>query len=547
MTAEQQGPGHPQQARAAGAAWPGQSPPDATPAGPRPAARRRWAVAGWLAAGLGLSGLLLRISLGSPVIADGANPTLQAWDMLHGHVLLHGWVIADANYYTFELPLYALAGLLAGPHNLAAHIGSALTYLIVAAFAVALAAAGTRGAAAAARCGAVVAVLAAPLMLRQGVAVLLEEPDHIGTAVFLLASYLLIDRAPARRFTAPLLGLVLCAGQVGDATVAYIALPAILAVSAYRMLAARRVRTPGLAIAAAAVASLPAALAVRALMQHAGAYATVHPPARISPVSQWPHHAVVTLHAVLTLFGAQPAPGSGGPGIAAAAFGLACLLAAAAGFAKTCWTWRTAGWAEQLLAATIVINLAVYLVSALPNLHNSREIAAVLPCGAVLAARVLLPARLTSAPRARVTLAVAALAAVVPLAAAAVRPPATAPSVPLAGWLRAHRLSYGIAGYWDASSVTLSSGDRVRVRAVVSKRGVFHAYNWETNLGWYAPPRYDATFVIADPPHAWPTENCTAGQFERAFGRPAMTRRVAGYEILIYRRNLLALVGSPAR
>ena len=42
-----------------------------------------------------------------------------------------------------------------------------------------------------------IAILAAPLVIRQGVAVLVEEPDHIGTVAFLLGAFLLIDRAPA--------------------------------------------------------------------------------------------------------------------------------------------------------------------------------------------------------------------------------------------------------------------------------------------------------------------------------------------------------------
>ena len=71
----------------------------------------------------------LRISLGSRVNSDGANNALQAWDMLHGHVLLHGWLIGDATFYFFELPLNAITGLLFGMGNFAAHVASALTYL----------------------------------------------------------------------------------------------------------------------------------------------------------------------------------------------------------------------------------------------------------------------------------------------------------------------------------------------------------------------------------------------------------------------------------
>ena len=163
----------------------------------RPAARRWWAAAAWAGGGLALFAYFLRISLGSRVNSDGANNALQAWDMLHGHVLLHGWLIGDATFYFFELPLNAITELLFGMGNLAVHAASALTYLIVAVCAVALAVTDSRGPARAARGAVVVAVLAAPLLTTSSVGLLLEEPDHIGTSVFLLASFLLIDRAPA--------------------------------------------------------------------------------------------------------------------------------------------------------------------------------------------------------------------------------------------------------------------------------------------------------------------------------------------------------------
>jgi hypothetical protein len=512
-----------------------------------PAVRRALPAAAWAVCGLALFAALLRISLGSPTIADGANPELQAWDMLHGQVLLHGWIAADANYYTLELPLYALSEAAFGLRDLAGHAGSALTYLIVAACAVAVACTGSRGAAVAARSGVVIAVLASPLVMRQGVAVLVEEPDHIGTAAFLLGAFLLIDRAPGWRFTAPLTGVILWIGQVGDATVRYLAVPAILLVAGYRVLAARKIRSPGTAIAAAAAASVPLSMLTRSLMQHAGAYATVHPPSAIAPAGQWPRHLAVALHALLTLFGVLFPARATALSAAAAIFGLACLMAAAFGFAKAMLQWRSASWAEQLLCVTIVINLAVYVASGLPNLHNSREIAAVLPCGAVLAARGLVPARIASASRARALAVITALAAVLPLAAAAARPPAVPPAVPLAAWLKAHGLRYGLAGYWDASPVALESGGQVQVRAVTRKAGAYRAYDWETKLGWYNPSRHDATFVIADPRHAWPTEDYTAAGFERYFGHPVAIHRVAGRRILIYRANLLGQVGPPAR
>ena len=499
----------------------------------RPAARRWWAAAAWAGGGVALFAYFLRISLGSRVNSDGANNALQAWDMLHGHVLLHGWLIGDATFYFFELPLNAITELLFGMGNLAVHAASALTYLIVAVGAVALAVTDSRGPARAARCAVVVAVLAAPLLTTSSVGLLLEEPDHIGTSAFLLASFLLIDRAPGRRFTAPLLCVILCAGQLSDLTVRYVAVPAVLLVCGYRALAARRLRSDDAALVVAAAASVPMESLIRASMRHLGAYSMAAPGARLSPMRLWPHNAAATWLDVRILFGSVVAPDTR-LGSVGAAFGLACLLAAVFGLGRVAWTWRTARRAEQLLCAAIVINIGVFLVSVFPGAAASHEIAVVLPCGAVLAARACVPARITGMPQAFVAVTATALAALMPLAAAATRPPLRPATAPLAAWLEAHRLTYGIAGYWDAAVATMQSGDRVQILSVgIKDEKIFVPY-WETNALWYNASRYDASFVVADHLGKYPP-----AMFERHFGRPAATYRVASWFVLVYRTNLL--------
>src|SRR5271154_4352501 len=48
-----------------------------------------------------------RQSLSSPLSSDGAGNALQAWDILHGNLLLHHWWVSDVSFYTTELPQYA--------------------------------------------------------------------------------------------------------------------------------------------------------------------------------------------------------------------------------------------------------------------------------------------------------------------------------------------------------------------------------------------------------------------------------------------------------
>ncbi len=216
------------------------------------------------------------------------------------------------------------------------------------------------------------------------------------------------------------------------------------------------------------------------------------------------------------------------------------------------WTWRRASAAEQLLAVAIVFNLGVYLVSATPEASGFHEVAAVLPCGAVLAARTLVPARITGELRAVAVVMATALIALLPLGSAATRPSAgpalgpaqgdsaAAPTAPLTSFLQAHGRRYGIAGYWEASIVSLQSSDKVEVRAVVvaQKR---HTTTWEINAPWweasslrYDATRYDATFAVADVHGRYP-----AAAFEQVFGRPAATYRVQNWLILEYHTNLL--------
>jgi hypothetical protein len=144
-------------------------------------------------------------------------------------------------------------------------------------------------------------------------------------------------------------------------------------------------------------------------------------------------------------------------------------------------------------------------------------------------------------PRAFAAVAATGLIALLSLATAATRPPMSPASAPLAAWLEAHGLRYGIAGYWDASVVTLQSGNRVQIRAVDPYWNIgghpglnIYVPGWESNDLWYNASRYDATFAVADSHGRYP-----AADFEHVLGKPAATYRVASWLVLVYRANLL--------
>jgi hypothetical protein len=504
------------------------------------ASRRRWVAAAWVAGCAVLYAFYFRIALSAPINSDEANIALQGWDLVHGHFLLHGWILSDAAFNTLEMPLYGLSELVFGVHQVALDVAAALWFLIVTVFAMLLAMTGSHGRARLARAGVTVAILA--MSFPANVRVDVGSPDHMGTAAFLLACFLLINRAPGWRWTAPLVFLILFAGEVGDDTVRYIAVPAIVLGCGYHMLAARKIRTTDGAIALAALASVPLELLFRAGIRHLGAYQMRGANVALVPLREWPHNAKLTFHAIRQLVDAVNQP-KDPLGYAGTALGYICLLLILAGVIKVLVTWRTASRADQFLVLAMACNIAAYQVTDMPASSSDYEISAVLPCAAILVARVLVPAQLRARILTRIAVAAATMAGLVPLTAAALLSPATglgnsSTAVTLIPWLESHHLTYGLANYWNGSAVTVQSGDRVALRTMGITGHQSAIFNWETDKAWFDPSRYDATFVVlqsGDPA-------MTVADVRNAFGKPASIAHLPGWEIMIYHKNLLKQV-----
>jgi hypothetical protein len=209
---------------------------------------------------------------------------------------------------------------------------------------------------------------------------------------------------------------------------------------------------------------------------------------------------------------------------------------------------------DQVLGVAIVANVALFLLTNVADLA-AHEVAVIVPFGAALAARVLVPA-LTRRPG-KVRASPARLAALV--AGSAVLAGYTAgfgyeltrPSVPpanisLAPWLLEHHLTYGLSGYWTSSSVTVNSGQRVQVRALMQytlKRDL-----WMAKADWYDPRLHYANFVVLDNLPGFMNHWEPRRLIGKYFGAPAQTYHVGPYTIMVWHRNLLDdIPGQPVR
>jgi len=191
----------------------------------------------------------------------------------------------------------------------------------------------------------------------------------------------------------------------------------------------------------------------------------------------------------------------------------------------------------QMFAVAFAAVLAAYLLG---TKADSNEIVGLLPIGAVLAGRVLgkkvIDSGLVPA------LGVVFLSVTVMLVGNASSPPKPNPNHLVASWLQEHHYKYGLAGYWNASSVTAETGGNVMVRPIRTYQDFVLATNFETDATWYDPQQHFANFVI------WTsTDFCGDLCLKRkgligAFGKPAQEYAVGSYLVLVYNKNLLQSV-----
>jgi hypothetical protein len=506
----------------------------------------------------------LRVSRTYTENSDSANILLMSWDMLHGNLLLHGWYLSDVSFYSTELPQYALLEGLIGLHADTAHVAAAMTYTLVVLLAVLLARRPTSGTAWPPM--ALTAGLMIAPQLGVGVFVLLMSVGHIGTAVPLMLTWLVVDwgtRQP--RWVIPVIVAVLLTWVlVADPLVLVVGIVPLVAACVVRVVRGVSAARPAergavlqarwfeVSLAAAAILAYGLADLVNRLLRAGGGF-FLHPLGyHLAPAHTWPKHAWVTGEGLLALFGAKPQ----GPA-AEMAFAVLHL----AGVALVAWAlWRVArrflSWPDlisQVLLLAIVLNVVFYVPSTLANATdlNAREFAVVLPFGAVLAGRVLAEPIATRAGRGesaglawlrgarwRAGLA-AALAAgyLASLGYAAAQPSVPPANAQLAAFLAEHHLSDGISGYWLSSIVTVGSDGAVTIRAVQPS---LRPYLWEAKGSWYDPGSQRATFLVTDSQagffnHWEPNASALA-----ALGPPVRTYHVGPYTVLVWNKNLLA-------
>jgi hypothetical protein len=523
-----------------------------------PGPRLRWLEpAAWTLGALFAFVCYLRISRTLATNSDGASQALQAWDMLHGNLVLHGWQLSDVSFYTTELPEYMLVELLRGLNADVVHVASAMTYTMAVVLAALLARSTATGRAAFARVLVTAGIMIAP-QLTSGVAIVLSSPDHFGTSVPVLVVWLILDRARPRWYVPILAAVLLAWAVVADQLVLLIGVLPLAIVSATRLHQAVVIdRQPlkrqryDLALLAAAVTAAAAADVAFKILRASGGYLLHPPPDQFVAVQLISRSLSVTAEGLLLLGGADFLGHQLSLGTVVLLLHLGGVFLAGLGI----WVaakrfWRDRNLVDQLLVVAIAANLAAYIVSTRAyGIAGTREIAPVLPFAAVLAGR-LLAERLLAARLAPALIVVLA-GYLAGLSYSVVQPPAPIQDQQLISWLTAQHLTSGLGSYWQSNSVTLATSDRIRIRSLSfsaahglptgepGPNAKLVPTVWDTKFQWYDPRTQSADFVVLGGPQGF-SRLSDKSLVLATFGPPARSSHVGTYEVLVWNKNLLA-------
>ncbi len=507
--------------------------------------------------------------------SDGAAQALQGWQMLHGHVRLAGWLTGDVNFATTEVPEYALVEAVRGLTPDAIHVAAAITYVLSLVLAALVARGDSRGREAVGRSALAVGIMLAP-QLDAGTYTVLNSPDHFGTAVPVLLAWLIVDRSSRkaegrlagiwrRRWWVPVaVAVILTWTGIADETLLFIGALPLAVTCAYRAVRTLAARRQSLAFArfdiALAVAGLVATVVTLAgphILAAVGGPLESAPITALSPLNMifW-HNLRVTGWCLLILAGADfvgvhPAIRAGFEMLHLAGAALGAL-----GIAVAAWRYlREKDLITQLLVAGILLNVLSFAAGthAVEDTY-AREISPVLTLGAALAGRVLGRRLLAEGTLARWLAPVLSLVLcgyLAGLAYEASRPAVPAQNQQLASWLEAHHFRYGLAGYWQASVVTLETRGQVTVRPITPVGGrsdKLRTAAKQTLASWYDPRHNYANFVVIYPGYTGrqPFTGYTGvGSFSQTkdmlatFGKPARTYHDGAYTIYVWNKNLL--------
>ncbi len=477
--------------------------------------------------------------------------------MAAGHLLLHGWNLTFASYWTSDAPFYAVAVRLGGLRPGLLYAGPAVMAALVITVGALIAREGCRGAQALA--GGAVAVVLLAFATPAMTLFLVGRGFHISTVLYALLAFAALRRG--RFGPGWLLAVLLIAvGMLGDLLlVAYAVVPLVLAglVTALRQ---RRWQS-AVADVSAAVVGVAVAAAARRLADTRGAFRSepalsiVHLGQMFTNLGHVPGSAsdLLGLTNGLTHNGGVPL-GLREVHAVGALCVLACLLAGVSSLVVGVRRGRpeqsSAGGPEawrldDILVITVLCSAVPFVMLARADQSGVRYLTVTVVFASILGGRLVARAwpKLPAGWTVR-ALAIFGLALSLSFAAGvgySLSGPEPSNEVPmLVAWLEAHDLRWGIGDYWAASITTVQSSGAVIVRPVAAGNGgALQQMTTLSSPSWYAGQEWQ--FLVYGKPFI---DNVDLDAALRTWGPPAQIHVIGPYHVLVW--NHPVVLPNPA-
>ena len=202
----------------------------------------------------------------------------------------------------------------------------------------------------------------------------------------------------------------------------------------------------------------------------------------------------------------------------------------------------------EVLSVATAVSLAAYVLRRGHEAKDLMTVRYVVPAfifGAILAGRFGVE-RAGSVSRLYPGIAVLAVVYAAFFGKALLSPPAVNPFVNLADWLYKKNLEYGYGTFWASSITTVSSENRVKVRAVIPVGEQLEPKRWIMDRRWYRDtPAHFLVFWTShdDHPDDYTIKLQTA---TRTFGPPSEISRVGEHTVLIWDKDITPCLKQPA-
>lgn len=497
--------------------------------------------------------------------SDKANHLLQADDMLHGNMLLSGWILSGVTFFTTDLPIYCVAEMFGvGVCARTLHIANGLMISLPVAFGLAVAVSGERENAVKRAC-IYAAITALPTLTMAVVARVHSGSICLSFLALIFAARLIgdgrvdsLEKAGKVEYVMLFISLVL--GMAGDMLTLLMGVSPILMYAFYALLqkSSRELRHRYAAVAVTAVGGLVSGIALEKMCLALGGAD------KNSYIGSTRMAAVDDLGGRLLSLVSDVAHLCGGH-----FFGLRMLDYHVLLYASS---------AIIVLAATIVAMRAIYLFLKLRDvdvltvlvsflcvstiaaylfsgMSEARYITVLPLAGGVLIARTFTRWYRLVANK-KLLVATTVLIIVLEMGGHALsflpRAEEDEPAssyveyirndvdfAVLAKTLDEHGLSCGYSSFWNASSVSVLSEERVCIRAVVANEQGLSRFRWFCKEAWFED---EAHFIVVDEMMAGSWHeipyNLTKTSVVDFLGNPDDCFECDGFVTLVYNRDI---------